>query len=757
MSLRRGTIRRAQTRNPGDTMRTPGKLTVTLLFAFALVPATAAAAEWALVGAEAISADTVRIGFSGPSTPPEEVEKAGLWRIESEPARRVVAAGRASTPVDRDMRRWPPVPIARHDVFLSVNPPLDPGQSVVFVAPGLLGQARAALTWDPTKESRAVKVHQLGFAPDEPRKVAFAGDFLGTMGPLRLDAPAFEVTELASGRAVFSGTMRRVPAPLWLYGQEIWQADFGPLQEPGEYAISVEGVGRSPAFRIGEGVYDPAMWAAVRAFSHHRCGMALDASWADYARPACHLGGTDACFHKGFARTALATASERGGKCIDAHGGWHDASDYGKYTGPASVALFYLLYAWEHWPALRGDGLFGIPESGDGRSDLLSEAAWGLDWMLRMQGPDGGVYHKATSQAWGTEDAPESDRRQKLLADKTTHATARFAAVMARGARVFREVDAKRARRYEGAARKAWKLLGKHPGAVPDPGFSNRDWTGGGEYGDRFGDADERAWAAAEWMGLLGEADPAMEALVHKGVPRPIEPRVPPLQVRDWPPPNEDAWRFALLAYAELRHPGRDEALQAAIREAWRLRVNQHRSYAREEPFGLSFTVERGQNFGFGHMNGARWAMEAAIAESVLAEPSSASREASLANLGVLFGANPLGRSWVTGLGSRGPLSIEYAPDHHRGGAPLSGHPVDGPTTSMHGSNRAAEGVVFPTWEEYPPALRYFDIPDPVMNEPTLMEMAELVIALAPHFSGAPRPDAQADRSLRGPASLPTR
>lgn len=38
----------------------------------------------------------------------------------------------------------------------------------------------------------------------------------------------------------------------------------------------------------------------------------------------------------------------------------------------------------------------GIPESGNGVPDILDEARYELDWMLKMQDDNGGVYHKVT-------------------------------------------------------------------------------------------------------------------------------------------------------------------------------------------------------------------------------------------------------------------------------------------------------------------------------------------------------------------------
>ncbi len=70
---------------------------------------------------------------------------------------------------------------------------------------------------------------------------------------------------------------------------------------------------------------------------------------------------------------------------VDVSGGWHDASDYLQYTTTSSNAAYHLLMAYRDNPNAFGDtkqangldGKNGIP-------DVLDEAKWGLDWLLKM-------------------------------------------------------------------------------------------------------------------------------------------------------------------------------------------------------------------------------------------------------------------------------------------------------------------------------------------------------------------------------------
>ncbi|MCZ7669345.1 MAG: glycoside hydrolase family 9 protein [Chloroflexi bacterium] len=77
---------------------------------------------------------------------------------------------------------------------------------------------------------------------------------------------------------------------------------------------------------------------------------------------------------------------------IDVSGGWYDAGDYGKYVNAGATAVSDLLWAYELFPQQFPDGQMNIPESGNGVPDLLDEARWELDWILKMQEPESGGF-----------------------------------------------------------------------------------------------------------------------------------------------------------------------------------------------------------------------------------------------------------------------------------------------------------------------------------------------------------------------------
>jgi len=70
---------------------------------------------------------------------------------------------------------------------------------------------------------------------------------------------------------------------------------------------------------------------------------------------------------------------------INVWGGWHDATDYLQYVTTSANATYHLLAAYRDFPGVftdrhQANGLDGA----NGNADVLDEARWGLDWLLKM-------------------------------------------------------------------------------------------------------------------------------------------------------------------------------------------------------------------------------------------------------------------------------------------------------------------------------------------------------------------------------------
>ena len=277
-------------------------------------------------------------------------------------------------------------------------------------------------------------------------------------------------------------------------GDDVRWLDFSAFHAAGEYRISCGDLLYSSPVRLSPKPYAALTDGLLKGLYYMRCGTALEAAHAgEWTHDRCHTGDgmllDDPAVH------------------IDITGGSHDAGDYGKYVAPGAVAVAMMLLAVEHIPgAFRRT--VNIPESGNGVPDILNEARWELEWMLKMQRADGGVYHKTTTPGFAGFILPEHDLDQWVVCPVSATATGDFAGVMAMASRIYQQFDQAFAARMLAAAEQAWAWLAANPDAGP---FHNPQGVSTGEYGD--GDVrDERFWAASSLWRATGDADYAASA-----------------------------------------------------------------------------------------------------------------------------------------------------------------------------------------------------------------------------------------------------
>ncbi len=323
----------------------------------------------------------------------------------------------------------------------------------------------------------AIMVNQVGYEAAVSYKKAVA------------DRPGSYVLKNAAGEILWQGQAgEAVSDPLC--GETLYPLDFGSVQAPGKYHLESAAGEKSDTFTIDRDVLAGVHNAMIKALYFQRCGCALEEKYAGpYVHAACHTGDSEVYGEPGH--------------MLMAQGGWHDAGDYGRYITPAAVTIGHLLYAyWLYTMAFQEQ--LNIPESGNGLPDVLNECRYELEWMLKMQREDGGVYHKLT--AWSHADfiMPQEDKDLFYAYAVSSLATADFCACMALAARVYRgsstagKEEKEFSLRLEAAARRAWKWLAENPEPLL---FTNPQGSNTGEYGDTT-DADERLWAAAEMMAL---------------------------------------------------------------------------------------------------------------------------------------------------------------------------------------------------------------------------------------------------------------
>ena len=308
-------------------------------------------------------------------------------------------------------------------LYLKLLTPLHDGQNVQVLNPdGTLwsGDVHFATSVDPLRFSPAIHVNQQGYVPNFPKK-AIVGYYIGTLGELNIPTSAgFQIVQSSSGQVVYSGNLVSrgdqgytfSPAPY----QQVFEADFSPFTTPGEYKLVVPGLGASYSFRIDEGAAAAFARTYALGLYHQRCGTDNVLPFTRDTHDICHAAKasvpnmtftavnkeladllTDSPTPSRQTAPALKDVSSSlypfvNTNAVDVSGGHHDAGDYSKYTINSANLIHTLVFAADAFPGVGALDNLGLPESGDGKSDLLQEAKWEADFLAKMQDTDGGFY-----------------------------------------------------------------------------------------------------------------------------------------------------------------------------------------------------------------------------------------------------------------------------------------------------------------------------------------------------------------------------
>ena len=350
---------------------------------------------------------------------------------------------------------------------------------------------------------------------------------------------------------------------------------------------------------------------------------------------------------------------------IPLRGGHHDAGDYNPRSH-IDVAQT-LLSVWEHTPAKFGDGQLDIPEAGNGLPDIVDEALWALRPWYALQDEDGGVRA-------GTESAGDPNFYQTVELDPTgdfayakdSKASFIFAGTFAQAARVLaacgRKDDAAdclaRARRAY-----AWAVAN-----VPD-GLSNlRQFT---EYR-----LETRAYAAAELLHTTGEG----------AFLRDFRECSPWGAYADAPVRAEGRYDAMQAAYAFLRDPAaktRDAALYVHVLAAVVREADWYIGYSGQ----MAYKFVRHPDAPISWGTGAYGVHIRPVVAAWFATGDAKYRDWIVRTCDGMLGANPLGLSWIVGLGERtirAPLhNSRYRPE----GVVVDGMQGEGPNSRGQGYN----------------------------------------------------------------------
>ena len=360
----------------------------------------------------------------------------------------------------------------------------------------------------------AVRVNQLGYLPNLAKTATVVTDAAAPLDWQLLDA-AGKVR--ATGKTQPFGDDKAS-------GDVVHTIDFSTVTAAGKGLRLRVGSDVSDAFEIGPDVYRRLKYDALAFFYLQRSGVEIKMPHAGapaYVRPAGHPGDK-----------SVPCAREAGcNYSLDVSGGWYDAGDHGKYVVNSGISVWTLqnqLELLERFGATAadfGDGKMNVPEAGNGHPDLLDEARFNLEFMLRMQVPAGQpsagmVHHKIHGERWtDLPTLPHQDPVKRYLRPVSTAATYDLAATAAQGARLWRKRDPAFAARCLAAAELAYAAARKSPLIRAE-----KEVQGGGAYGD--GDVeDDLYWAATELFVTTGNSayrDQLVRSRFHNPTPVPV-------------------------------------------------------------------------------------------------------------------------------------------------------------------------------------------------------------------------------------------
>ena len=492
----------------------------------------------------------------------------------------------------------------------------------------------------PDSEPNAppIRVNEAGYIT-EGEKYAYVAGFPDA---LAADAGAsFDVRKADDDAPAASGRLSLVSAQEALVsGEKVLKADFSWLTEPGRYYVAVDGLAPSPVFEVGTRVFKPLLRDALRYFYYQRQGLALEEPFAEgFARGAGHPGDS----------TALMRSS---GAPRDVSQGWYDAGDYGKYTAFAAGPIVDLLSAWEAFPEAFDDRN-NIPESGNGRPDVLDEVKWELDWLLKMQDADsGGFYHLVYPNNCPAEGScrPEDATEQRYVEDliggagnvRPTASTAKAVAALAHAGRAYWTYDKDYAGRLIEAARAGWRYLEDNPANVRATGFNGEQQT----------DGADRLWAAAELFRATKDRGYEAYYLQHS-----------PAFESVWASTTDNAGETPMRAFLAFNSaPSADAKARQRFRELYR--EWRERQLARTRTTWRNFLDEGTEPSGSDYYWGSNSVTLQTIAVIAVADRAATGEigpglvDAARAQLNYVLGINPLRKSYVTGHGADAPKQV---------------------------------------------------------------------------------------------------
>jgi endoglucanase len=379
-----------------------------------------------------------------------------------------------------------------YTISLKLPSPLKEGAAYTVRFTGVNTSKETVTYAHKPREGRSLAVHaiQTGYRPDDPYKRAYFSFWMGVdqdgrHGAVAHRPEAFELVD-AAGKAVFAGRAELAKADgaeeqISVHEKQdytkspVFRLDFSAFAAPGEYRVSVPGVGTSGPFRIAADAWEAPFKAAMQGILSQRQGIDLGPPACAFRRKRAFHPDDGVQFYQLEIPCQAGQEGVRGKHMLElakggplkrvtgVWGGYQDAGDWDT-IGHHLSATIDLLGLYDLNPGAFARMRLALPEEEmkNGLPDILDEALWQMPLWRRLQLPDGGV-RGGYGDGWGCYPGETSSMLTYAgvySADPET--TMHYAAAAARAARVLAVHDKKGADEYLESARRAWSWAEAH-------------------------------------------------------------------------------------------------------------------------------------------------------------------------------------------------------------------------------------------------------------------------------------------------------
>ncbi|HPO89871.1 MAG TPA: glycoside hydrolase family 9 protein [Victivallales bacterium] len=614
-----------------------------------------------------------------------------------------ISVGRQSWNFDTiDVEDFPLVQIYFHTYYLK-TPQMKKGMKYSINIPLLENAEVKEIKFEFTEQcvTPVIKVNQAAYFSKSNSKFAYLGWWAGDIGPV--DYSKFKEFKVVSNdfkKTFFEGTIKKRKGSDEKVNEEdvsgeiVYEMDISELKKTGIYRIVVPGLGSSYSFGIGVDEFSKIYQTVLRGFLFQRCGYELNTEFCRFNRPACHLKnyesghlvyGANEKYQAG-KHIIQFKPQKKDEEIREFRGGWHDAGDYDLFYSHM-ISASKMLIAYEYAPNIFKDGDASSPENKNNVPDILDEVEWGLKFYADNQQADGGIFAGRANdedygnKEWKSEFAKWKEKKPewKKYGDlppfgnffPCSASCDTFAAVAAQTSRNFAKIAPNKAKKYLEQAEKAYDWARKNS----DDEYARE--------GISYGKIEWKTawiWAASELFKTTGKQK------YNDDVIKLANDKENPFKVH-WA--QAHSIPFFQFAYASCNRPQVNKDIKKKfydniIKSADEIIKNNDRRAYR--------MGSRKESGGWGNLVGGGYYGEICVLAYILSKEKKFLDAASI-NADYQLGANPLSRSFISGIGENPVIHPELRkPLYDKNGIPAEGIPVFGP-----GGNENSLGESYPS------------------------------------------------------------